>query len=169
MSKEFCRSEERATMRLTQLLGALALASFSLCSHAALGGKAQAVAIDAQAPRAISLAASPAATGGNFVRHAIPLADGGTAVEFVDENGMVFAVSWASPTMPDMNALLGTYRGALERAQQARLGKVRSPRMLSASEGDWTIVSTGHLRAFRGYSYLRSQLPQGFDIKQLAP
>lgn len=155
-------------MRYIPQIFALALASLSLGAHAALGEKAQTVANDAKTLRAASLAAKPATAGVNFVRHEIALPDGGKAVEFADENGVVFAVSWNSPTMPDLSTLLGAYRSSLERVQQDQLGKVRSPRLLSASEGDWTIVSTGHLRAYKGYSYLRSQLPQGFDLKELS-
>ena len=74
---------------------------------------------------------------------------GGSAVEFVDTHGTVFAVSWQAPIMPDLSVLLGHYKVRLDAAQQAS-HTMRSPRRLQANNGDWVIVSTGHLRAFQG-------------------
>ena len=157
-------------MRLTLISTAFALAALSPVAQATLGQPAASVAIDARALRATSFVAK-APGSANFARHQISLADGGMATEFVDPaTGAVFAVSWSSAALPDLSALLGAYFPSLKRAQEATRapGAMRSPGSVSAVDGDVAIVSTGHMRSFRGQAYLASQLPAGFDIKELS-
>ena len=158
-------------MDLLRSAATLALVLVAGTARAALGGYASDLPADAVRMHARALSAqipTGAASGVAFGRRQITLAAGSTAVEFVDADGKVFAVSWASPVMPDLSVLLGSYKASLDAAQRAPHA-VRSPRLLRASSGDWVLVSSGHLRAFQGYSYLRSGLPAGFDLKELAP
>lgn len=148
-----------------------------ICSagaQAGLGGTispAQGPVADAKAMSARSFStvlAASSSQSSSYSSHKISLPDGGVATEFADANGFVFAVSWASPTMPDLASLLGSYKASLDRAQVAQqASRVRSPRLLNTTSGDWTIVSSGHLRAYSGYSYLSSRLPSGFDLATL--
>ncbi|MDN2716748.1 DUF2844 domain-containing protein [Janthinobacterium sp. SUN120] len=150
------------------------LGIFSPASQAGLGdiiSPAQGSVADARAMHARSFSTvldASASTSLPYSSHRIVLPDGGVATEFADAGGFVFAVSWAAPTMPDLASLLGAYKPSLDRAQVAqRSSRIRSPRLLNATAGDWTIVSSGHLRAYSGYSYLSSRLPAGFDLATL--
>lgn len=150
-------------------IAALTLLLVAGAARAGLGGTGADIATDAARLHAWPLAAQASArsqAGTSFTRHPIALPSGGTAVEFVDAAGAVFAVSWTAPILPDLSVLLGSYKTNLDAVQQARR-TLRSPRMLQADNGDWVVVSTGHLRAFQGYSYLRSKMPAGFDLQQL--
>ncbi len=157
-------------MQLARCAATLALVLVAGAARAALGGYATELPTDAARlhARALSAQVQRTASGPAFTRHQIALPAGGQAVEFVDAGGKVFAVSWASPLMPDLSVLLGGYKASLDSAHQAPHA-VRSPRLLRADTGDWVLVSSGHLRAYQGYSYLRSRLPAGFDLNELAP
>lgn len=115
------------------------------------------------APMILTSAGSP------YYKQTTMTVDGGTLIEYVNAHGMVFAVRWDAPTMPDMSALLGSYKSHLDHAQTEGRTKARSPRTLNVQQGDWIIVSSGHLRAFSGYSLLQSIMPAQFDLKELAP
>ena len=158
-------------MHLPRSAAVLALVLVASAARAALGGYATELAADATQLHARVMSAQvqvSTAGGAAFTRHQMTLPAGGHAVEFVDTGGYVFAVSWAAPLMPDLSMLLGSYKASLDAAQQAPRA-VRSPRLLRADTGDWVLVSSGHLRAYQGYSYLRSRLPAGFDLNELAP
>lgn len=156
----------------------LAAPALLLCAtaHAALGGHFGDVASDATAMHARSLTAL-SRSGQGFTREQIALPGGGTATEYVDGTGYVFAVSWSAPVIPDLSVLLGSYKANFDSAQVAardsRAGaggvRLRSPRAFRADNGEWVVFSAGHLRGFYGYSYLRSRLPAGFSVTELAP
>lgn len=159
------------------LLGAAMLGA-CLCApaFAALGSHAGDVQADAHAMQARSLAARPGA-GASWTRHPLALADGGSATEFADASGRVFAVSWTAPTLPDLSVLLGEHRSGYLRAQRravearerAQAGTVvaLSHRVANLEDGDLVVNSAGQLQAYRGHAFLRSALPSDFDPKEL--
>lgn len=158
----------RSYFFLAATLAGLAIAP----AHAELGGHSGSLPTEARSMRATALAARPilavATSATAYTRHDLSLADGGVATEFADANGQVFAVSWRSPTMPDLSALLGAHRASLDKAQRPQPGMGRAPRQINARDGDCVLVSTGRLRAYQGHAYLASQLPADFDLKDLA-
>lgn len=165
-------------LRSQSWLPIMAIAAWAcLCSsdsHAGLGGiitTAKGPLEDAKSMHARSfstLSNASGSTSSSYSVHQIALPDGGIATEFSDAGGFVFAVSWAAPTMPDLASLLGAYKPLLDRAQQRQQSsRIRSMRLLNATSGDWTIISSGHLRAYSGYSFLSSRLPAGFDLAKL--
>jgi|SRR5882672_5431510 len=94
-------------------------------------------------------------------------ADAGMRVrEYVGRDGVVFAVSWAGPVLPDLQRLLGThyveYTTAL--AALSRPGLHRSVRI--ASPG-LVVESGGHLRAYAGRAYLPMLIPAGISTADL--
>ena len=135
-------------------------------SFAGLGDHAVTVAIDAQKMSARFFQAHQTIQQ-PWTRHDLTLQDG-TATEFTDASGIVFAVAWKTQTMPDLTALLSSHKSEFDQAQINQNEKIRSPRHFSAKVGDMTVVSAGHLRAFEGYAYLSTMLPQGFDFGELS-
>ena len=154
-------------MKLASIFAAGAFSALACApSFAGLGDHAVSVTTDARALRAKSLSARPG-TSASWTRNELTLQDG-LATEFSDASGTVFAVSWKTQSMPDLSSLLGGHKGAFDSAQTQQGEKMRSPRRFAATAGDMTVLSTGHLRAFQGYAYLSSMLPQGFDLGELS-
>ena len=92
-------------------------------------------------------------------------APGGTVVrEFVAPSGLVFAVAWRGPFMPDLRQTLGVYFEPYQ-------GAVRANRLshshVSVSQPDLVVNSEGHLRAFFGQAYLRRAIPPGVTVDEL--
>ena len=156
-------------MRLSIIAAAGLIAATLTPAHAALGGLSGSLTSEAQTLRATALAVRPLSTATTaYHRHDLALLDGGRASEFVDANGHVFAVSWQAPTMPELSTLLGSYRSSLDKAQTPQEGMGRAPRQINFRDGDCVLVSTGRMRAYQGHAYLASQLPAGFDLKELS-
>ena len=159
-------------MKMHASIAVLAIALASASAHAALGGHETSVAGEVQAQRALNHSARPStktASGAIYTRHDLALAGGGSISEYADVDGLVFAVTWSTATMPDLDSLLGEHKAELDAAQiQSRATGIRSPRNLSVAHGDLSLSSTGHMRAYRGQAHLTSLLPQGFDLKELS-
>ena len=95
-------------------------------------------------------------------------APGGTLVkEFISPAGIVFAVSWRGPTLPNLAQTLGsTYFGMLktaERTERAGLGhnhvQLRTPQLV--------VHAGGHMRYFFGMAYVPSLLPPNVSVADL--
>jgi hypothetical protein len=86
--------------------------------------------------------------------------------EFLNPNGIVFAVTWAGPATPDLQRLLGAqfevYTTAL--AARPRLGLQRSVRVATP---DLVVESEGHLRNFTGRAYLPAMIPINVSTAEL--
>ena len=78
--------------------------------------------------------------------------------EFLNRDGIVFAVTWAGPVLPDLQRLLGPQFGVYTAALAARqhLGLQRSVRVATP---DLVVESDGHLRAYVGRAYLPAMVP----------
>jgi len=86
--------------------------------------------------------------------------------EYLGRDGVVFAVSWSGPVLPDLRRLLGThyveYTAAL--AALTRPGLHRSVRIASS---ELVVESGGHLRAYAGRAYLPARVPAGISTADL--
>jgi len=86
--------------------------------------------------------------------------------EFLNRNGIVFAVTWNGPAVPDLQRLLGTnfavYTKALAESNQS--GRQRS---LQIASSELLVESGGHLRAYVGRAYLPALIPAGTPTSDL--
>jgi hypothetical protein len=154
-------------MPLLALLG-LALSLASLPCRASLG-TAPSDFGNKSVRHARVLAATSAATGatGSAAAYDVntSVLDNGTTVREYVANGVVFAVSWTGPFLPDLRALLGqqftTLTSETARRPKAGNSQVRIVRP------DVTIESTGHMRAYAGRAWVNSLLPAGFDTSEI--
>jgi hypothetical protein len=73
----------------------------------------------------------------------------------VDVTGLVFAVGWEGPVLPDLERLLGSFHPvyALAVRQQKRGVSIQTPELV--------IESGGMMRAFNGRALLPAKLPAG--------
>jgi hypothetical protein len=133
------------SLLFTTLLYALLFES----SWARLGGDVASVQADQQA-WFCTTNQSPL-TGATLYSQSLP--DGQVVRQYVDAAGLVFAVAWDGPVLPDFERLLGasfqTYMAALR--QQRRGVNVRN--------SDVVIESGGMMRSFAGRAYLPTKLP----------
>jgi len=138
---------------------ALAFGMASWCvapAHAALGGDTASVAADADALQGV-IHSTPLQ---QYDIHDITSANGVRLREFQNRNGLVFAVVWSGPAMPDLQKLLGasyqTYATAVAAANASGL-----KRPLRIATPDLVVESEGHMRAYTGRAYLPALIPAG--------
>ena len=132
---------------------------------AALGGSEASIPADGQlqsSAQARSFAASTI-----DVRDTTVLTPSGVTVhEYSGTAGVVFAIAWSGPTMPDLQQLLGSYFPAY-----AAWLKANPPQSYRApvEVRDARIVAHawGHMRAYEGSAYAPALLPPGVDLRSL--
>ncbi len=146
-------------MRAAPFISVLLLA-YAGVSHAVLGGLPQ--QFNTEATTAVS---SVTSAGTNYVTRDTTLASGTRVREYVSAGGLVFALTWDGPTLPDLKALLGKYFDtmAAESARMPRAG--RSSMAISLPEV--VINSGGRMRAFEGSAWIPAELPAGFTAADL--
>jgi len=124
--------------------------------RAALGGDTASVASDADALQGV-IHSTPLQ---QYDIHDITSANGVRLREFQNRNGVVFAVVWSGPAMPDLQKLLGasyqTYATAVAAANASGL-----KRPLRIATPDLVVESEGHMRAYTGRAYLPALIPAG--------
>ena len=139
-------------MRVTLFSFALSLI---YAAHAALGG--QPVQFDAEATTVVSGVSS---AGSNYFTRDTTLAAGTRVREYVSGSGVVFAVTWDGPFLPDLKALLGKYFETMttESVRVPRAGLSR----IAIDRPEVVINSGGHMRAFEGSAWIPAEFPAGF-------
>ena len=130
--------------------------------HAALGGDAASVLADAGELH--GAAQSTLLT--QYDVQEITNDSGMRVREYLGRDGIVFAVTWSGPVVPDLKSLLGanfaSYTQALAASTQP--GARRSVRTASP---DLVVESSGHLRAYGGRAYLPRLIPAGTSIADI--
>lgn len=88
------------------------------------------------------------------------LASGTIVREYVGADGIVFAVSWSGPLLPDLQSLLGAHFATLtgEATSKPKAGHSQ----LRVAHPEVVIVSGGHMRAYEGRAWIPAALPAGF-------
>jgi len=151
-------------LRLGRLFGVLAMlggAVFAVSpARAALGSDAASIAAD-RAHFQASVRVTPHAL---YDIHEMLLSTGTTLREYAAPGGLVFAIGWDGPAMPDLRRTLGTH---FEDYLAAARGNQGGHHHLAAQRGDLVLVSTGHMRAFAGRAYLASAVPPGVSVDEL--
>jgi len=154
--------------RISQLLTRKAIAApaaalllaYAGCAHAALGGLPEQFSDDG-----MSVVSSASSAASNYTVRDTALATGTRVREYVSGDGIVFALAWDGPVLPNLQALLGKYFDTMvsESAKTPRAG--RSPLAINLPEV--VINSGGHMRAFQGNAWIPAQLPPGFSADQV--
>ncbi len=93
---------------------------------------------------------------GKFAVHEIQLPSGTAVRQYVAPTGMVFAVSWHGPSLPDLRQVLGRYFEQYTGAVRSH-GAGRGPRAML--QPALVVQSGGHMRAFNGRAYVPQLLP----------
>lgn len=88
--------------------------------------------------------------------------------QFVDAHGLVFAIAWRGPIVPDLESLLGSYASEFKTSVNNK-GKLKGRRRLRVDTGHIVVEGGGRQRDQSGRAYISSSLPAGFDLKDLNP
>ena len=94
----------------------------------------------------------------------IQLPSGTLVREFVGSDGIVFAVAWSGPTVPNLRQTLGQYFDNFVAAAKAKHGDHHH---LQIQQSDLVVQAAGHMRAFSGRAYLPQAVPAGVSIGDL--
>jgi hypothetical protein len=132
-------------------------------AHAALGGDAASIAADAAQLRGVE----QQSMGPSFGMVAITTDNGILVHEFVDDSGLVFAVNWSGPAVPDLRGLLGSYFASYASVLSGLPNPGRQ-RAIHAITADLVVVCGGHLRAYTGLAYLPARVPAGVAPETLS-
>lgn len=167
----------RLSNRVTRGAIALCSAFTTLCgivaepAAAALGGSPRTIEAD-RAHLAASISSRSTTT---HTVHALAMPNGSVVREFVNNDGVVFAVTWRGPGRPDLRQLLGgafdtfqaTVAGPDSNTAVASNGAVahhgRLRRGLVFEQRNLVVHSAGHPGAFFGFACLPQQTPAGFS------
>jgi len=135
-------------------LALLGLASLPAC--AGLGGNADSIQADGAHMKA-QIRSSTSAAGYSVEQLTLP---SGTVVqEYLTDAGIVFAVSWHGPTMPNLRDTLGSYFEQYVAASATAEHNARTRRHFEVSESDLVVQSNGRMRDYYGRAYVPSLLP----------
>lgn len=153
----------------TALLGWV-LAANASAVLAALGQAPSHFAVTAAAAPSAGmrqLATQPAPSSGLYTVHETPLDTGTTVREYATPAGVVFAVAWRGPVLPDLSILLGqhfqTFNRETEQARQA----ARRGSPVNIGRDDLVVRSFGRMRNFFGHAYVPSLVPAGVNINDV--
>lgn len=96
------------------------------------------------------------------------LLENGTLIrEFADSDGIVFAIQWQGPVLPDLQLLMGKYFDIFKlQAEEMRQSGRRSS-VVSFSRDGLVMQSSGRQRSFSGFAYAVSSVPVGLEIKNV--
>lgn len=99
----------------------------------------------------------------------ITAANGGIVREYVTPSGVVFAVSWSGPAMPDLQQTLGTYFTQYVSAvkSQRASGRGAGHHHLEIRGPSLVVHAGGHMRQYFGLAYVPSLVPQNLSISAL--
>jgi len=92
----------------------------------------------------------------------------GTLVrEFISPSGVVFAVAWQGPFVPELQQFLGAYFQKFKDALHTQKSPSFSRRSVSVRLNDLVFENSGHVGAFYGRAYLPQAVPQGVAIAEI--
>ncbi|MHB8621888.1 MAG: DUF2844 domain-containing protein [Sulfuricaulis sp.] len=148
------------------ILLALAALSCAALAHAELGGNISSIEND-RVHMNIKAAArqSPSSTG-SYTVYEITLPSGTIVRQYVSTvGGVIFAVAWSGPFVPDLQQILGSNFNKMISRQAGQVAAGR--RFIIQHYSDLVVESGGHPRSFMGRAYLPDALPDGFAVQDI--
>jgi hypothetical protein len=125
-------------------------------------------AVSAKAAATIS-SGNTANTTANYNISKTVLDNGTTISEYATPAGLVFALSWEGPFMPDLNSLLGSYFSAFKTQADAGRAMRNIGTPVGVDIGKLVVRSSGRMRNYSGYAYAPDLIPSGVSISDVLP
>jgi hypothetical protein len=138
--------------------GMLAVLLSASPAWAVLGGgvaDVQGEQLRMRATRAVATTLQPGSV------HELRLADGSSVRQYINAQGIVYAVAWSTRLKPDFTQLLGRYAADFDAGAAAVLRTPGIKRSIVVDQGDLVLQSGGRQGAFVGKAWLKSQMPVG--------
>jgi hypothetical protein len=161
---------QKSNTTFAQLVVVLACSQLNALSFAALGEQPlvpERVSQTAQPSSVKALRSITAGTTSSYTVRSVELNSTTRVQEYLTSTGVVFALSWRGPVLPDLNVLLGSsFPSFNSEAQKARISGKRGGALAISANG-LTVVSAGHMRDYYGYAYLEALVPPDVDIQSL--
>jgi hypothetical protein len=135
-------------------------------AHAGLGATAASIEPD----RASMKGQLRSSSGAGYSVEEITTASGTVVREYVSPAGMVFAVSWSGPSMPNLQQTFGTYFTEFQAAVQARRAQepqLRGHNHLDIHTSALVVHAMGHMRQYFGVAYVPALMPTNVSISDL--
>lgn len=149
---------QRLSIGLLLILNSL----FSIDALAALGGNIDSVTHDQTSARA----QRHAAVSNGYTIHTLVTEANISVREYVSTQGVVFAIAWEGPNLPDLQQLLGAYFPQFDEAMTQRRSRgIRGP--VALQQNDLVVESAGRLRSFSGRAYAPSLLPPQVSVAEI--
>lgn len=156
-----------SSLSLALALGMAALAGQALTPAAAgLGDTVASV----QADRLSMKGQLRARAEAGYSVQEITAAAGTLVREYVTPAGVVFAVSWNGPAMPNLQQTLGSYftqYQTAERTQRAQGAHLRGHNHLEIRTPTLIVHAAGHMRQYFGVAYVPALMPANLSISDL--
>jgi hypothetical protein len=127
---------------------------------AALGGNTDSVETD----RVRMNGLTRPVPGGPLRKQELQLPSGTVVTEFLTATGVVYAVTWKGPALPDLHQVLGDY---FSHYQTAARNPVVRHRLVRIDSPDIVIESSGKMRAFVGRAWVPALLPSGVTAAEI--
>lgn len=142
----------------------LATAMLALCCasplHAALGGPASGLLQQGQ------VVTGPGHQLSQGVRQQTVLTPQNVTITEYSAGGIVFAVRWEGPVIPDPQPLLGSYFPEYATSRQVRAPMGRNAPVQIRSQ-KLVVHMQGHMRAYMGTAYAPALVPAGLSLNSL--
>jgi len=87
--------------------------------------------------------------------------------QYMSPTGVVYAVSWDGPAMPDVSALLGTRFDRYRQGASAALENANGLRSSHVDGSDFVVETSVRLRDFSGRAWLPDALPAGVSAADI--
>lgn len=92
------------------------------------------------------------------------LASGTVVREYANLQGVVFAVSWNGPSLPDLHSLMGDQYTMLSNHSKPDSTLPGAPqRQLALAPSDMMLIGSSHQRNYVGRAWIPAALPPGFN------
>jgi Protein of unknown function (DUF2844) len=155
-----------STLSVALALGAVLFAAQALTpARAGLGQNVASV----QADRVSMKGQLRARSGPGFSVQEITAASGTVVREYVSPAGVVFAVSWSGPSMPDLQQTLGSYFAQYQAAVKSQRASGARPGHdhLAIRQPSLVVHAAGHMRQYFGLAYVPALLPANVAASDL--
>ncbi len=153
------------TKRILQLGMLWTATGMGSIAHASLGGDSSSIETDRMVMRAEKAAKQTPSSTGNYTVHEITLPSGTLVREYASSAGVVFAVTWKGPFIPNLQQILGDHFQTLVAHQTQQ--NLAGHRSVSHHVADLVIESSGHPRSFVGRAYLPTSIPAGITPQEI--
>lgn len=125
-------------------------------------------AVSAKAAATTSSGNTPNTTASYNISKTV-LDNGTTISEYATPAGLVFALSWEGPFMPDLNSLLGSYFSTFKAQADAGRATRNIGTPVGVDTGKLVVRSSGRMRNYSGYAYAPDLIPSGVSISDVLP